>query len=258
MSSPGNPSDSGFGSHRLQTSAPDGTLIAFDVYAGAGRSGVVIIPGFWRTRRYPALCAIASRIASELAPCAILDCRGHGESGGVFEFDRLEHFDVAAVARRFAEHSNLDRLILMGFSAGGALAISTATRHTDLTLSGLLLVSPVAEFRRVVPRPNPFTIHRHLSLGQALAKPRFRWPGIDRLSPLEDAARLALPVCLIHARNDWLVSHRHSEAIARLASNATLHILDVRGRYHADRLFEVAGERVWPIVSDFVRSAFSR
>jgi pimeloyl-ACP methyl ester carboxylesterase len=104
----------------------------------------------------------------------------------------------------------------------------------------------------VFPRPNPFTIHHHISIGQAFARPRFRWPGEDRLSSLDDVATLDLPICLIHARHDWLVSHRHAEAIARRASGAELHVLNVPGRYHADRLFDVAGDQLWPIVDEFV------
>jgi pimeloyl-ACP methyl ester carboxylesterase len=196
--------------------------------------------------------AIASSIAERLAPCAVLDLRGHGDSGGTFEFNRLEHSDVAAVARCFMEEAALDRVILLGFSAGGAIAISTAARNPDLPIAGLLLVSSVAEFHRVIPRPNPFVMHRHISFGQAIAHPRFRWPLEGRLSPLLDAATLGLPVCLIHARNDWLVSHRHSEAIARCIPSASLHILKVPGRYHADKLFDVAGGQLWPIVDDFV------
>lgn len=233
--------------------AADGTEIAFDFFPFSGTTGVLLVPGFWRTRRYPAIQSIAARIASDLAPCAVLDLRGHGDSGGIFEFDRHEHLDVAAVTRRFVDEANLDRIVLLGFSAGGAVAISAAARNRDLPIAGLLLISSVAEFQRVIPRPNPFTIHHHVSMGQALAPPRFRWPREGRLSPLADAATLEQPVCLIHARNDWLVSHRHSEAIARQAPNATLHILNVPGRYHADKLFEVAGDRVWPILESFVR-----
>ncbi|MFA6955338.1 MAG: alpha/beta fold hydrolase [Thermoanaerobaculia bacterium] len=241
-----------------QINSDDGTEIVFDLYPAPGATGVLVIPGFWRSRRYPAIQAIASSIARRLAPCAVLDLRGHGDSGGTFEFNRLEHLDVAAVARRFAKEDELDRVVLLGFSAGGAVAISTAARGRDLPIAGLLLVSTVAEFHRVIPRPNPFTIHHHISIGQALSSPRFRWPRDGRLSPLDDAANVELPICLIHARNDWLVSHRHAEAIARRASSVELHILDVPGRYHADRLFDVAGDEVWPIVDEFVRRLAAR
>jgi len=243
----------GSGPSSLRIASEDGTEIALDLYPSAGTTGILIVPGFWRTRSYPAITEIARSIARRLAPCAVLDLRGHGESGGTFEFNTLEHSDVAAVARCFAERGKLERIVLLGFSAGGAVAISTAARDRDLPIAGLILVSSVAEFLQVIPRPNPFTILRHVSLGQALARPRFRWPRERRLSPLEDAGTLSLPVCLIHARNDWLVSHRHAEAIAGQVPNAELHILNVPGRYHADKLFEVAGPQVWPIIDDFVR-----
>lgn len=252
MSSQPSEQATGAGTANRRTISADGTEITFDVYPSAGTTGVVVIPGFWRTRSYPALQAIASSIARRLGPCAVLDVRGHGDSGGTFEFNRLEHLDVAAVARRFAEQERLERVVLLGFSAGGAIAISTAARNRDLPITGLLLVSPVADFRRVIPRPNPFTIHRHISVGQALARPRFRWPREGRCSPLDDVSTLEVPICLIHARHDWLVSHWHSEAIARRAPGASVHILNVPGRYHADRLFDVAGDQVWPIVDEFV------
>lgn len=186
-----------------------------------------------------------------------MDCRGHGESGGVFEFDRHEHHDVAAVARALLEETGAERLVLLGLSAGGAIAISAAARHRELPVAGLVLISPVSDFRRVIPRPNPFTIHRHLSLGEAVKTPRFRWAGDDRLSPLADIREIAAPLCLIHARNDWLVSHGHSEALHRNAGDAELHILEIPGRYHADKLFSVAPELLWPLLESFIRR-FSR
>lgn len=182
-----------------------------------------------------------------------MDCRGHGDSGGVFEFDRHEHFDVAAVARALLEETGAERLVLLGLSAGGAIAISAAARHRDLPIAGLALISSVCDFRQVIPRPNPFTIHRHLSLGEAMKTPRFRWPGDDRLSPSVDIRDIEAPVCLIHARNDWLVSHRHSEVLHRNAGDAELHILEISGRYHADKLFSVAPELVWPPLESFIR-----
>jgi pimeloyl-ACP methyl ester carboxylesterase len=240
------------GPFSTRIAAEDGTEIALDIYRSAGATGVLIVPGFWRTRRYPAIARIARSIARRLAPCAVLDLRGHGESGGTFEFNRLEQLDVAAAARCFVSEAALDRIVLLGFSAGGAISISAAARNPDLPIAGLILVSSVAEFRHVIPRPNPFTILRHVSLGQAFARPRFHWPREGRLSPLEDASRLSMPTCLIHARNDWLVSHRHAETISSRVRHAELHILRVPGRYHADKLFEVAGDRVWPIVDEFV------
>lgn len=237
----------------LRTTSVDGTTLVFDLYPAPGRTAVLMVPGFWRTRKHPVLREAARQVAQRLGPCAVMDCRGHGESGGVFEFDRFEHHDVAAAARALLEETGAERVVLLGLSAGGAIAISAAARHRDLPVAGLVLISPVCDFRRVIPRPNPFTIHRHLSLGEAMKTPRFRWPGSDRLAPIDDIREIAAPICLIHARNDWLVSHRHSEALHGNAPDAELHILEIPGRYHADKLFSVAPELVWPLLEGFIR-----
>ena len=43
---------------------------------------VLLIPGFWRTRRYPAMVTIATGLA-ELGPSVcVVDNRGHGEEHG--------------------------------------------------------------------------------------------------------------------------------------------------------------------------------
>lgn len=237
----------------------DGTDLAFDLYRREDTSlAVVVVPGFWRTRKYQTLQEIAGRIAQNTATCVVMDCRGHGQSGGLFEFNRNEHEDVAAVIRSLIEETGAERIVLLGLSAGGAIAISTAARHRELPVAGVVLVSPVSDFIHVVPLPNPFTIHRHLSLGQAVRPPRFRWPGGLRLPVIEDAASVPVPICLIHARNDWLVSHRHSETLHRHAPESELHVLGIRGRYHADKLFDVAPGLVWPIVDEFVRRVAER
>lgn len=242
------------GTHGFRRAGSEnGLAIAFDLYRAPGPTGIVVVPGFWRTRDYPGIRAIASRFLEMPAPCAIMDCRGHGDSEGTFEFDRNEHLDVAAVTRAFVSELGLGGVVLFGLSAGAAIAISSMAVDPALPVRGLILVSPVASFPHVIPRPNPFTIHRHLSLAQARRPPRFRWPGRDRRSPLSDAGAITVPVCLIHARHDWLVSHHHAEWLARQLADRELHVLDVPGRYHADRLIDVAGERVWPIVTSFFR-----
>lgn len=186
---------------------------------------------------------------------AILDPRGHGTSEGVFGFNRDEHHDVAAVARDVLERTGATRLTLMGFSAGGAIAISCAAIH-DLPIASLLLISPVANFRRVIPRLNPLTMHRHIALGQALHhRPRFEWrfrAGVRDAA--EDIARVQAPVALIHLKNDWLIDHAHSMELYEKANEPKeLHIIDIPGNYHADRIFNAAGRDVFPIMTSFLR-----
>jgi hypothetical protein len=57
----------------------------------------------------------------------------------------------------------------------------------------------------------------------------------------------------VHVKNDWLIAHQHSVALFEKAHEPKqLHIIDVEGNYHADRIFSMAAERVSPIVRDFL------
>lgn len=182
-----------------------------------------------------------------------MDNRGHGDSGGTFGFNTLESDDAIDVLEELRRNGTItSNPCVIGFSAGGAIAISTAARRSDL-LSGLVLVSPVADFKRVFPRPNPFRLGEQLSLHSTMRPPRFWWYEKRRRRILDDACRVRVPVCIIHARNDWLVHHRHSEQIAeRLPVAPEAHFLD-RERIHAERLLDIASAP-WPIMFRFLKN----
>lgn len=233
----------------------DGTLIHYDVYDVPSPGLVVIIPGFWRERRHPAMVRLAALLNRAGYRAAVVDVRGHGASGGTYGFNLHEHHDVAAVVRQIMTSSTIESVTLLGLSYGGAIAISTAARH-DLPIVSLLLISAVADFAMITPRLNLFTLHRHIALGQALRKPRFDWRTrrTAKLRAADDVQNVHVPLCLIHVKDDWLIRHTHSEAIFERAHEPKeLHILDISGNYHADRIFSVAQTVVEPLVLDFLR-----
>jgi pimeloyl-ACP methyl ester carboxylesterase len=235
----------------LLFSAGDSTRLAADLLPGTGPDSVLVVPGFWRTRRDPVMVGIAERMRRAGLSVCTLDNRGHGESGGTFGFNTAESDDLVTVIESLQREGLVPGAVcLVGFSAGGAIALSTAARRPDL-VRGLVLVSPVSDFKRVFPRPNPFRLDRHLSLRSALRPPRFWWYETRRRHALDDAGLVTAPVCLIHARNDWLVHHSHSEAIAsRLRSPPEIHIIDME-RAHAERMLAV-DERPWSVLFQFM------
>jgi alpha-beta hydrolase superfamily lysophospholipase len=185
---------------------------------------------------------------------AIMDPRGHGGSGGAFAFNTAEHEDVAAVIRDIVSSIGASSVILVGLSAGGAIAVTTAARH-ELPISALVLISAVGDFKRVTPALNPLTMRHHLDPALALTPPRFRWVRgrADRIRATEEIPRVHAPVCLIHVKNDWLVPHENSAALFEAANEPKeLHLLDIEGHYHADRIFFVAEEQVCGIVTSFL------
>lgn len=233
----------------------DGTPIAYDLHDHTSRSLVLVIPGFWRDRRHPSMLAFASHLADLGYRTAITDPRGHGDSGGTYGFNLHEHYDTAAVAEELLRRLTIESITIVALSYGASVAISTAARH-NLPIASLLLISAVADFGKITPRINPFTLHRHIALSQALKRPRFDWQfrRSPKLRAIDDVRDVHAPICLVHVKNDWLIGHDHSVALYEAANEPKeLHVIDIPGNYHADRIFSVAASEVDPLVSDFLR-----
>jgi pimeloyl-ACP methyl ester carboxylesterase len=232
----------------------DGTPIAYDLYDAPVPSLVLVVPGFWRDRRHPAMLHLAALLCGEGYRVAIADPRGHGDSGGTYGFNRHEHHDVAAVAHDLLGKLPIDSITLIGFSYGGAIAISAAARH-QLPLASLLLISPVADWSMIAPRINPFTLHRHIAASNALRRPHFDWRvrRSEKLSSLEDIRNVHAPVSLVHVKNDWLINHTHSLALYEAANEPKeLHVIDIEGNYHSDRIFSAAAGEIEPLCREFL------
>jgi pimeloyl-ACP methyl ester carboxylesterase len=232
----------------------DGTRIRYDLYDAPSRTTVVVVPGFWRFRRHPSMIELASWLQSAGWRTAVVDPRGHGESEGVYGFNLNEHYDVAAVIDDVLAVTRTESIALIGLSYGGAIAITTAARHR-YPVCGLMLISPVADFAMIMPRINPFTIHRHIAWSQALHRPRFDWHlrRSPKLRALDDVTEVHAPLSFVHVKNDWLIGHAHSTALyERAGEPKELHIIDIPGNYHADRIFSVAGEELQGIMSGFL------
>src|SRR5437868_2790805 len=130
-----------------------------------------------------------------------------------------------------------------------------AARH-EMPLASMLLISSVADFAMVSPRINPLTIHRHIMFTQAIRRaPRFDWNlfRAPKLRAVDDIAQMHAPLSLIHVKNDWLIDHTHSVALYERANDPKeLHIIDIPGNYHADRIFLNAPTQIEPLIAEFL------
>ena len=233
----------------------DGTPIAYDVYDQTSRSLVLIVPGFWRDRRHPSMLSMASHLTELGYRTAIADPRGHGDSGGTYGFNLFEHYDTAAVAEELLRRLPIESITIVALSYGASIAISTAARH-KLPIASLLLISAVADFSKITPRVNPFQLHKHIAISQALKRPKFVWQfrSSPKLQAIDDVRDVHAPICLVHVKNDWLIGHAHSLALYEAANEPKeLHVIDIPGNYHADRIFSVAASEIDPLFVDFLR-----
>lgn len=232
----------------------DGTSIHYDYYDADASTLVLVIPGFWRHRRHPSMRRLGPFLNKAGFSTAIVDVRGHGSSGGRYGFNFQEHHDVAAVIQELVREKKIESVILLGFSVGGAIAVSTAARHA-LPIKGLLLISSVADFAMITPKINLFRLNRHVAVSQAWHTPRFDWRfrRSEKLNAAQDIQSVHVPVALIHVKEDWLIGHAHSLALFAQANEPKeMHLIDLPGNYHADRIFSVAGDLVEPIVLNFL------
>ncbi|HLN63150.1 MAG TPA: alpha/beta hydrolase [Symbiobacteriaceae bacterium] len=105
---------------------------------GAGRPLILI--------HCPALSHIYWRpVMERLAPvcrCIGIDLRGHGRSGRGDE--PWTFADIAADLAMFTRTLNLEQPVLVGYSAGGAIALLTAAEEPDL-FGGVVAVSSFSE-----------------------------------------------------------------------------------------------------------------
>jgi hypothetical protein len=76
----------------------------------------------------------------------------------------------------------------------------------------------------------------------------------SRLRALDDVRDVRAPISFFHVKNDWLIGHAHSVALYEAANEPKeLHVIDIPGHYHADRIFSVASESIEPIFVDFLQ-----
>jgi pimeloyl-ACP methyl ester carboxylesterase len=191
----------------------------------------VLIPGFSGWSAKPGV-ARASAVLAEHADVLQVDLRGHGRSGGRSTLADREVFEVdAGVA--YLRSLGHERVVTVGFSMGGAAVI----RHAALVgeqVHGHALSHPVDAVVGVSTgsawyiRDTKPMKRLHLlvltRLGRVIAREVFRvridpkgW-GADPLSPLDAAARLTVPLLVVHGDRDSYLKERHAVALSQAAA----------------------------------------
>lgn len=196
--------------------------------AGDGDTWVVQVHGRGTTR---AECLRAVPVFHGLGITSlVVSYRNDGEAPrsrtGTYGLGSTEWRDVDA-AIGFARRHGARRVILMGWSMGGAISLQVAlgSAHRDL-IAGIVLESPVVDWRIVLDYQAremhiPGTV-AGLAMGALQAPwaaPLTRTGGaipFDRLDVVARAAELRHPILILHSDDDGFVpsdaSHRLAEA----------------------------------------------
>lgn len=160
-------------------------------------------------------------------PNLVVSYRNDGEAprsrAGAYALGAAEWRDVdAAVA--YALRHGAERVILMGWSMGGAVSLQTAVNsgHRD-RIAGLILESPVIDWRTVLryqareagmraPLPDLAMSALSVPLTARLSGAEDAIP-FDRLDMVARAGELAVPILILHSDDDGFVPADASHAL---------------------------------------------
>lgn len=211
--------------------APRGTLVYLHGVADSRASGAGVV----------------RRFLDRGLEVVAYDSRAHGESGGdICTYGYYEKEDL----RRVITASGRDRVVLLGHSLGAAVSLQTAA--DDERVAGVVAVESFSDLRTVAGE-------RAFYLPASIVERAFRYAEekgafqASRVSPVTAAARIEVPVFVIHGTADDATSPAHSERIyAALTGPKKLLLVDGAG--HAGSL---ARGEVWDAIEQWIDELLS-
>lgn len=174
------------------------------------------------------------------------DSRAHGSSGGdMCTYGYSEKEDL----RRVLDTVPPGRIVLVGSSLGAAVALQAVA--DDSRVATVVAAETFSDLRSIARDRSPFFISDAMiqrAFRLAEAQGRFEAAAV---SPVAAAARIRIPVLLIHGELDRDTPPAHSERVFAALQGPKRLIL-VPGARHNESL---AGD-VWPEIEAWIDSAF--
>lgn len=219
-----------------------GRLPVWEIECEGDGPTCVIVHG-WGQSRIDTLARIDD-FRPHVGRIVLYDLRGHGESeAGPSRLGSHEHDDLLALIDRLGEGP----VVLAGWSMGGVIAIHAAAESERVR--GVLVEAPYDDF--------PTSLRGRLARGghpahgiTPIALTWFRLVGLRFRSTREAAARLDVPLLVLHGTGDAISPIEHGRGIADAAPLGS--IIEAAGGAHSDFVHQV-GDRYADIVETFFR-----
>lgn len=213
----------------------DKTKIAINHLKKDGRDTVLIIcHGFAMSKDSKPFLDLSNDLF-ELYDIIAMDQRGHGDSGGIFNFSSKEHEDIKAVVE-YAK-GNYKHIYLMGFSLGAASCIIEVAKNKNV--NGLITISAPISFDKIENRflhkdaliPGIKKSGNHtlkMRLGNMFAKKEHPIDVIDKISPI--------PILLIQGEKDPIIFKHHAETLYKKAKEPKK-LMIIKNGLHAEDVY---------------------
>ncbi len=137
------------------------------------------------------------------------DQRAHGESeGAACTYGYFEKYDLG----RALDVLGASRAVVMGSSLGGSVALQAAA--VDPRIVAVIAQSPFADLERIARERAPFFASEDQIRSAMRLAEREAGFHIAGVSPLRDAAKIQVPVLLLHGQKDDVTRPVHSQQLA--------------------------------------------
>jgi pimeloyl-ACP methyl ester carboxylesterase len=286
----------------LLTRADDGVDLALyrarPAAARAGAPPILLVHGTFSNRRFflgGGVRGLARWLAERGFDAWVAELRGHGRSGergraAAWRFEDWIRRDAPALVRGVLDATGQERLVWIGHSAGGVIAVAYAgLRHTwSDRIAGMVLVGAPAPTRpgmwhvplaalgygvtRVfgrfparLLRIGPEDEHRGIMEQWMSWNARGRWIGTDGTDYLAGAAGITVPVLAIAGTGDHFIAPASACRALLDSLGGGDHTLLVCGRvtgfsenftHHRTIVSAAARAEVWPLVADWLERRF--
>jgi pimeloyl-ACP methyl ester carboxylesterase len=208
--------------------------------AGERRGAIVYLHGVADNRA--SVAGVAKRYVPLGYDVLAYDSRAHGDStGDACTYGYYEKRDLA----RAIDMLGVANVSIFGVSLGAAVAIQAAVE--DPRIGRIVAISTFSDLRRVAGERAPFFASAaNIRDALVLAEKQGRFM-VDEVSPMKAAARLSIPVLLIHGAKDRETPSTHSERVYQaLRGPKRLLLLPKSG--HAVGL----DETTWRIIDEWI------
>ncbi|MEB3295862.1 MAG: alpha/beta fold hydrolase, partial [Synechococcales bacterium] len=146
----------------------------------------------------------------------LVDLREHGESGGeFFTYGDRERADMTAVLDELARQNlPIDRLAILGVSAGGTVAIAAASHNARI--DAVITIGTFADLRETIEQQVWYIpgFWRDRLLAQAERIGSFQ---VDQASPRQFLRSVKVPTLIIHGKRDTYIPFSNAEQLYEAA-----------------------------------------